>query len=718
MSATVLKNEVHDKGNPLKVLVIGDWVIDEHWVTGIHRSPTSTRTGLFHYRSLHGSSSTVKSFCGAGQVISVINNSVFNDNNIQVKGIGVCHKNDINILASYIKPEGLMHNTPFSISRPCSVNGEEILFNMGCLLKDGEYGTTHVIRRYQNTGSKVSLIERIDWELVPDKYDVWISNKEQLNNSKWEKFFRDNTFDAIIIKDICKGVISETLIDWLVHNFQDKPWFVSTKEWAPTWLNKLKHIDVKLLLLPQVATRSSIKNGILNCWVTQSGYASKESLMEIDKIKINFDKLQNIIVLPNKSMVLTYYYNGEKKHGLLQKQQKANNVSIDVPMASVFFGACISLMLGKKEDIVHNIIKDAFNFTQEWMEKESQRVEVPETWSPMDLPVLNIEALADKPNYGDWHPFPWEHAKKEWDNALSNCGIVKRSDGKLSIEIWRSMTEIDGYVCCVKSKQKVLHNVIEELRSFIYSQKKITKSLLLIASPGSGKTYLVKCMAKTLGFRYLPFNITQMITKADVLECFDTIVTTQAQNPEEPILIFIDEINAKIELQNVYDIFLAPLEEGIFVRGGKTFHINPCVWIFAGTENPIEYGKNKEDKSPKASDFVSRLTISPLNIKNIDETEKEKARVEKVYIGVTLLKTIFPDVRRVSNKVLALFTHIKHEIEIRELKQFVKKFNDIQYGEVKSKNVPTNWLKNNKAVQVDIEDWKKKEEGDMIEIIV
>jgi|WetSurMetagenome_2_1015567.scaffolds.fasta_scaffold30767_3 hypothetical protein len=41
-------------GNRVKrILVVGDWIVDEHWVTGIHRSPTSSRTGQTHRRALH-----------------------------------------------------------------------------------------------------------------------------------------------------------------------------------------------------------------------------------------------------------------------------------------------------------------------------------------------------------------------------------------------------------------------------------------------------------------------------------------------------------------------------------------------------------------------------------------------------------------------------------------------------------------------------------------
>ena len=63
--------------------------------------------------------------------------------------------------------------------------------------------------------------------------------------------------------------------------------------------------------------------------------------------------------------------------------------------------------------------------------------------------------------------------------------------------------------------------------------------------------------------RLLSFNITQLLDREDLLHCFDTIVTTQAQDPEALWLVFFDEINAYLEGQHVYDFFLAPLEDGL-----------------------------------------------------------------------------------------------------------------------------------------------------------
>ena len=49
------------------------------------------------------------------------------------------------------------------------------------------------------------------------------------------------------------------------------------------------------------------------------------------------------------------------------------------------------------------------------------------------------------------------------------------------------MTEIDDYVCCLKSKRKILQEVIGELIEAKRAGQ--SRSFMFLASPGSGKTY-------------------------------------------------------------------------------------------------------------------------------------------------------------------------------------------------------------------------------------
>jgi hypothetical protein len=174
-----------------------------------------------------------------------------------------------------------------------------------------------------------------------------------------------------------------------------------------------------------------------------------------------------------------------------------------------------------------------------------------------------------------------------------------------------------------------------------------------------------------------------MMSKSDLLDCFDVISTTQFENPGTRLLVFIDEIDAPLGDEAVYNAFLAPLERGVYRRAGKTFRLGECFWLFAGTHDPTSSG------AAKASDFVSRLTLKPCAMVT---GKKDNYRLENVYLGVAILRTQFPDVREISTDVLKAFHAIKPDTSIRQLRQFVKDFVDIKSGEVRRNNIPQQWL--------------------------
>ena len=93
--------------------------------------------------------------------------------------------------------------------------------------------------------------------------------------------------------------------------------------------------------------------------------------------------------------------------------------------------------------------------------------------------------------------------------------------------------------------------------------------------------------------------------------------------------------------------------------------------------------KSKGDN--KASDFLSRLTMVPQNLAS--EGVGKLREVESVYVGVSLLQAIFPDVQRISETVLEIFKRLAW-YEPRELRHFVESFQHIRFSEVRFSNVP------------------------------
>lgn len=715
-----------------KVLVVGDWFVDEHWVTGIHRSSSSSRTGQAHYRAFHKLYSVVKSFCGAGMAASLLY-QVTEDKHrcFDIYGLGLWYDNDTPTLEEMFDFSRLKYKIPFTLTTPPPKPTKGVkLINLINLLPTEYHSyvcTTRIIRIYHSAPAGDIQYHRIDWELQHPTEKGGEESESPAWNFKMDEWGKKISLpervDSVVIKDLAKGVVSDDLVKKLAEKYKDAKWFVSTKAWLPSWFKNLSNVDLRLLLIPQIAAQEAIKRGQLSCWITHSGYPDELAFESIEtvvnEIGTNHKKLI-IIVLPEGFSAIAYepkkLLSPGKINSVVQTVVKPSYTMSPTGMASIFLPAITAEIMkdeNNNEDL-QNLLGKSLHATYNWVEHESARIMRPVDWDPLEKKFMD----SDYPNtaaedvHFKYKSFSWEDERKKWLEAMRGIGAFP-DETKLVIELWRSMIEVEGYVCCEKDKRKELRKLINEIDSFRKGERKHHVGCLLVAAPGSGKTFLVRQLARSLNLRFLPFNITQMFSSTDLLDCFDAIVTTQAQNREQPVLVFIDEINAWLDNENVYDAFLSPLEDGVYIRGGKVFHIAPCIWLFSGTEDPTTEDVNFHDKSDKKSDFMSRLSLGIMNLKK--SGDPSRSEVENVYLGANLIRNEFPDVRYIQKKVLKAFYHMHREVGVRTMKHFVKSFNDIQYGIVTVKNIPKDTLskfkdfKHDRWKTDDPDDYKKVE---------
>ena len=759
-------------------LVVGDWFVDEHWICGVHRSSMSSRTGRTHLRALHSPKSTVRAFCGAGRSALFLHHLYQRSNTEPLTfliGLGFWHRQDTKELLSLFEPRSPAQ-TPYRLTSPDIVmpTGIELL-NMNDALnfrpgkdcngrvrteqehlrwRDEREYTTRIIRIYSHGERDQVVYDRLDWE-PKTPIDPLTSARVYWTDEQKAELFRlfkeqlgERSVQSVVIKDMQKGAINDQIIDWLVGVNEwlkesgkgDPQWFVSTKKWRASWLNKLgKKVDLRLVMIPPVAAKGALRDDSqkLSRWITRSGRASKEAIKTIDDFAA-FTNTRKIVVLPEEFCALACACNeGKVLQCAVQSKPRPEKVSADMGFASILFPALVACFSSHRfsDDDIKPPMELALRSAFEWVESEALRVVYPRTWSadPATWPInpgvnylkhivneLDNESLVEvnyrnEPrSFGDIQAHSWKDEQTEWLEAYREVGIVGRKNGVGgSLELWRAMLEVDGYVCCEESMRDQLRRLLRRVQFFTKNRKYHT-SCMLVASPGSGKTFLAKSLARTCGLRFIPFNITQMRSKAEIIECLDTIVATQAENAANPLMVFIDEINAKLENAPVYGAFLTPLEDGTYVHSGRTFNIRPCVWVFAGTRHPESDDSQKSNptavdtKPEKGSDFASRLTLGVINVTNasavntedsLDEASSRRLAkssidmraIEQVYLGVSTLRHEFPDVRQVSEVVLRAFWELPHEATVREIKHFVRRFRDIQYGEVTARSVPDRW---------------------------
>ena len=702
-----------------RVLIVGDWLVDEHWVVGEHRSDSASRTGQKHSRALHRSSCCVRSLCGAGQVATILYNATRGEKPLyDITGFGMWHPGDTEELTVMLDPKQNVANTPHRLV-PIQRSGKKMvrakLFNLATRKQNEKVGTTRVIRVYDRSRSQGELNNRLDWEL-------WLTHADRTELAKGVRKFlkgladRLGDFDHIVVKDLGKGVVTRELISALAARSSKKAtWYVSSKQWKPNWFSDLPKKRVRLLLIPQLAARNAIRDEYIesSTWMTVGGGGSREAIAALSGLSKDFPRA-HVVVLPNAMSVLARdpanpgKAKSARVRGYMQRHVGNLQRSSVVPMASVFFPALITELLdfpGSRDFLA--TLKRSLDFTNAWMRHEYRRV-LEDNWRP--LPEQNPD-LAGEPrrHFDNWREFDWVDAGKHWDQSSEKQGIVRyeSESGReiQKLQLWRAMTEIDGYVACAPSKRHVLKSLVEHGRLF-NAARSTHMAFMLVDTPGSGKSYLVQRLARKLQMRFLSFNITQMLTRNDLMQCFDKIVTSQSQSPNESFLVFIDEINASIEGQHVYDAFLAPLEDGIYTRSGNSFHIRPCFWVFAGTRMP-----STGDNSDKGSDFETRLTRRPPFEMTIDPkmaSDVKGALLERTYVGAAMILRFFPDVRRVSRKVLEAINILPGSMSAREIGQFVKGFRNVQYGMVTSMNLRPTWSEDHDVQPEAVKDWNKK----------
>jgi hypothetical protein len=704
------------------LLIVGDWVVDDYWVTGIHRSKTASRKGLTHFRALHGTGGIVQALVGAGRVASRLFSVP-----LEVVGLGLWYPPDTDMLTAMFVQENLRGWTPTRLSRDKPpevkegvklVNLRELLYpvHSSNLQKEIETpcATTRVFRVYQRKGKDIDLLARIDWELPPDnlgEHRTWVNEKNyqdlEANGAAHPLFSDPNHYSAIVIKDLGKGVVSDHLIEWLTRTFPSTPWFVSSKRWEPTWLKKLKGQDVRLLLIPQIACQEATerKEVQLFSWFTKSAAPPRptfEALKAIDAIgdivRSPKSPTLRVMALPNGYSVIAKDF-FEQESSVYQAHPEPVEFNKVGAMASLFFPKVIAELLGNASLKSDFLVESGLDYVQVFGEYEREWLKRSSDIAPCEPPIKISRAQATiVKNTFPITEFNWREEREAWNEAMSDIGVLKR--GERRIELWRGMTEVDGFACCIDEKRECIADLMRRIHRFSETRHDEREHLsgLLLARPGSGKTSLVRQLARSLDLRFLDFNITQMRVRDDIIACFDTILTTQAQDRRKPVLVFFDEINAKINNQYVYDAFLSPLEDGTFYRDGKKYYLRPCVWLFATTAKPTT-----TDPDDKWLDFESRLSIEQLDL--TDGEPQAKSYIENVYRGVAMIQAAFPDVGEISECLLRMLGGVPVKIEPRKLRKIIRSFENVQYGQVSLSNVPKEHRKKlwKKATKIDEE---------------
>jgi hypothetical protein len=290
----------------------------------------------------------------------------------------------------------------------------------------------------------------------------------------------------------------------------------------------------------------------------------------------------------------------------------------------------------------------------------------------------------------------WGSEANCWKEAREGFGII--TEEKVPrVDVWRGCSDLPGYIACIREKRSVVNKVARALSDYQTSgSPRRSLSILLMADPGAGKTSLARALAEKFEFSFVDCDLTQAFGVRAIVDLFDEVSTRQSEHGAN-VLVFVDEINAAVAGNQVFSMFLQPIEEGRYVREKRIVSLKPCVWLFAGTglsrENMARYDKGE--------DFYARMDLrEKLDISSLKEKAgvasfrrfSNEARLEQVYLGVSLIGQYFPDVREVRKEILRQFwTHAPDSCPAREIRREVALLRNVKYGRVEKENWTQEW---------------------------
>lgn len=578
------------------------------------------------------------------------------------------------------------------------------------------FGTSRVFRFYQKERSSLKQLQRIDWELPAplDEHSepAWINKKllqidaaRNVLDNMITNIGKDQTISAVVVKDMNKGVVSAALIELLLQDnrLSDVPWYIATRRWKPNWLKLLPENQVQLIVYSESSLEIEGGSEVLT-WITREEHATQESIRALEAQLPEEDVARAMVVaVPSGFSAIAVERVKSGEHLYVQPKANPNDVPFDggVGKGSALFSGLVCGMLWERESEHREVegwelLSGGLRVAHAWMERERNWLVSPDGSTPPTKfsmlidegkPPVGLLRFLESVKHDDeperliqvgtttHDSLPQELTR--WDQAREDMGIITENSQR-TIHIWRAATEIDNYVCCRRYQRNQLADLRTTISQFVPELEKRSVSVLLVADPGSGKTFLVESLAKSLDCYPLFFNVTTMNYRDELLSSFDQIVTSQAEGKKEKLLVFFDEVNAQLRGEHIYDSFLTPLEDGYYVRRGIKFHINPCIWLFASTDLPnrqMTSSTHSDDRSDKGSDFLSRLSHGPVylssrpNVETMDD-EREQQSLEMVYRGIALAKSVIPDLNEVHVSVLEVLRGIPRQIPLETRREF------------------------------------------------
>jgi hypothetical protein len=204
-------------------------------------------------------------------------------------------------------------------------------------------------------------------------------------------------------------------------------------------------------------------------------------------------------------------------------------------------------------------------------------------------------------------------SKTKWDFYSLARKIALRGPME-ALQGWNIPIAKYNFLITVDRKEiEFLHHLQSLFTEYLQQKNNQPLSIAVFGAPGSGKSFSIKQLAKSLGLpgheiQPITFNLSQFNVDhpSDLYQAFHAVrdIALSGKTP----LVFWDEFDSKSLGWLRY--FLAPMEDGEFQEGQLIHYIGKSIFVFAGgTCSSMEEFEEKaiQAVAEKGPDFLSRI---------------------------------------------------------------------------------------------------------------
>ncbi|MCH2171310.1 ATP-binding protein [Myxococcota bacterium] len=710
-----------ERGRPYRVLVVGDWGVEDRWLTSpAHSAPHSA--GVRMRRSLAQRGDATQQLWGAGATAAWLHAALARVEGddpqplCDVLGAGIWSSHDTRILKGLFDPIYLSAKTPLRVHRPDPPAPHHTLarvrlYDLAKALPDAvPHATLRVMRVFEPGIQVVVERDRIEWE-VGAPYDEagrpswtvpgfdWASFEDAIDGEQ-ESF----EIDAVLVDDRQRGVIGAPLLRFLKQKCLFAEWFVATSSHDPSWLAELEDVALRLLVVRDdpVSTGSS---GATR-WVTARGAPTREALEDLASLLDRLAKVPqlSVVVLPERGAALGVDRRSPKEGGELSVVMPRNDrASRDLADGAVLGGLVANLMRHPSlavGEVLGLVLGDLSRFESHATDRLLSRS------SPLQGPRLALageQAVEQLP-----HSLrDLREERRAWQSASRSCGVVERGDGRRVLELWRAMQELEGFVVWERTRRMSIGKVSRAL-GFCSSRDpgEPTPSALLWGPAGSGRSTLARALAREHGMTFLSIEGVRLPVGADLAVALAAEVAEKTREDEESLLVHVDLTRSTVGVGALFEA-LESLDRGdrLAQRG-----LAPRAWLVAS---------ETRENSSEPADRWRRVTEAP-SLGSVDLSvfsDPDEGHLERMFLGVRMLRETFPEVLRIDYAMVDLLMRAPLDVATRELADFVGALQDVREGRVGAENVPRGASLGGASVEELLSAPAEQPRGEWVEIV-